>query len=103
MTTILIIVASICLPPLVFVTIYLYLSGVFTKRKAFQLGSSPISRKVDLRVVPVVVEFRVSDAGGGNQRVCTVVNNRAEGTAPLTIQSPVPQREGKEEKGSGGY
>ena len=103
MTTILIIVASVCLPPLVFVTIYLYLSGVFTKRKAFQLGSSPISRKVDLRVVPVVVEFRVSDTGGDNQRVCTVVSSRAEGNAPLTIQSPVPQRKGKEEKGSGGY
>ena len=103
MTTILIIVASICLPPLAVVTIYLYLSGVFTKRKAFQLGSSPISRKVDLRIVPVVVEFRVSDAGGDNQRVCTVVNSRAEGNAPPTIQSPVPQSKGKEEKGSGGY
>jgi hypothetical protein len=95
-TTILIIVASVCLPPLVLVILYLYVSGAFTNRKVFQLGSSPISRKGDLRVVPVVVEFRVSDAGGDNQRVCTVVDNRAEGNAPLTIQSAIPKRKGEE-------
>ena len=92
----LILVAVICLPPLVLVTIYLYVYGVFTNRRAFQFGSSPISRKVDLRVVPVVVEFRVSDAGGDNQRVRTVVNSHAEGNAPLTIQSTVPQRKSNE-------
>ena len=88
----LILVASFCLPPLVLVTVYLYWSGAFTNRRAFQLGSSSISQKVDLKVVPVVVEFRVSDAGGDNQRVCIVVASRAEGNAPLTIQSKVPKR-----------
>jgi hypothetical protein len=97
----LILVASICLPPLVFVAIYLYVSGVFTSRRPLQLGSSPISRKGELRVVPVVVAFRVSNTGGDNQRVSTVVNNSAEGDVPITSQSPVPQRKGKE-KGSGG-
>jgi hypothetical protein len=91
-TTILILVASIGLTPLVCVALYLFVSGVFTNRKALPLGSSPISRKGELRVVPVVVTFQVSDTGGDHHRVCTVVNNRAEGSAPLTSQSPVPQR-----------
>ena len=91
----LILVASICLLPLVLVTLYLYVSGVFTNRRTFQLGSSPISRTVDLRVVPVVVVFRGSDADGDNKKVCTVVNDSAEGKASLTIQSSVPKRKGK--------
>jgi hypothetical protein len=77
-----ILVAVICLLPLVLVTLYLYMSGVFTKRRAVQLGSTPIPRTVELRVVPVVV-FRVSDASADNPRVCTVVNTRAEGNAAI--------------------
>jgi len=78
-----ILVAVICLLPLVLVTLYLYMSGVFTKRRALQLDSTPIPRTVELRVVPVVVAFRVSNATADNQRVCTVVNTRAEGNAPI--------------------
>jgi hypothetical protein len=95
-----ILVVSICLLLLVLVTLYLYLSDSFTNRKGFQLGASPKSRTTDLKIVPVVVEFRVSDAGGDNQRVSAVVNNYDEGNTSLTIQSPVPQRKDKE---SGGY
>ncbi|HSL04537.1 MAG TPA: hypothetical protein VK901_13505 [Nitrospiraceae bacterium] len=82
MTTTIIIVAAMFLIPLVVVALYLYTSGVFTHRRAFQLGSTPVSRTVDLRIVPVVV-FLVSDAGANNRRVCTVVNSRAEGNAPI--------------------
>lgn len=78
-----ILVAVICLLPLVLVTLYLYLSGVFTKRRALQLNSTPIPRTVELRVVPVVVAFRVSDTSADNRRVCTDVNTRAEGNAPI--------------------
>ena len=78
-----ILVAVICLLPLVLVTLYLYMSGVFTKRRAVQLGSTPIPRTVELRVVPVVVAFRVSNASADNPRVCTVVNTRAEGNAAI--------------------
>lgn len=76
MTSTIIIVAAMFLIPLVVVALYLYMSGVFTNRRAFQLGSTPISRSVDLRIVPVVVEFRASDAGAENPRISTVATNQ---------------------------
>lgn len=91
----LLLVVSICMLLLALVTVCLYLSDSFTNRKGFQLGASPKSRTTDLKIVPVVVEFRVSDAGGDNQRVSAVVNNYDEGNTSLTIQSPVPQGKDK--------
>jgi len=93
-------VVSICLLLLVLVTLYLYLSDAFSNRRGFRLSSSPRSRTTDLKIVPVVVEFRVSDAGGDNRRVSAEVNNYDEGNTSLTVQSPVPQRKDKER---GGY
>jgi hypothetical protein len=90
-TTMLLLVVSICMFLLALVTLCLYLSDSFTNRKGFQLGASPKSRTTDLKIAPVVVEFRVSDAGRDNRRVSAVVNNYDEGNTSLTIQSPVPQ------------
>ena len=91
----LLLVVSICLLLLALVTLCLYLSDAFTNRRGFQLGSSPRLRTTDLKIAPVVVEFRVSDAGRDNRRVSAVVNNYDGGNTSLTIQSPVPQRKDK--------